>query len=371
MTIDTVLLKVASRCNLDCKYCYFYHSPDQGWLRQPARMSWETIDAVIARLAELSEHQKRPLAVVLHGGEPLLLGKAKLERLLEGLRSALGQESTIALQTNGTLVNDELVEVFAETRTVVGVSIDGPSDVNDKFRVDRCGRSSFSGTIAAIERLRDHPRRAEIFRGVLAVIDPHSDPEAVYEFFKSLKVPSVDFLLRDGNHDRLPYGKGSFESREYGRWMARLWELYVADPEPTPIEFLDNLVRGMFGAESTKEGSGVASYGILVVETDGTITKNDTLKNSFDGADLFCRNWSVHRNSFSEVTASAEYLQYAASQRTKHRECLECKLLPACGGGMMLHRWSADKGYDNPSVYCRDQKHLLNRVADTVLSIRT
>ena len=371
MTIDTVLLKVASRCNLDCKYCYFYHSPDQGWLRQPARMSWETIDAVIARLAELSEHQKRPLAVVLHGGEPLLLGKAKLERLLEGLRSALGQESTIALQTNGTLVNDELVEVFTETRTVVGVSIDGPSDVNDKFRVDRRGHSSYSSTIAAIERLRDHPRSAEIFRGVLAVIDPYSAPEAVYEFFKSLKVPSIDFLLRDGNHHRLPYGKHSFDSHEYGRWMARLWELYVADPEPTPIEFLDNLVRGMFGAESTKEGSGVASYGILVVETDGAITKNDTLKNSFDGADLFRRSWSVHRNSFSEITASAEYLQYAASQRTRHRRCLECKLLPACGGGMMLHRWSADKGYDNPSIYCTDQKYLLNRIADTVLSIRT
>ena len=143
-------------------------------------------------------------------------------------------------------------------------------------------------------------------------------------------MPSVDFLLRDGNHDRLPYGKRSFQSREYGRWMARLWELYVADPEPTPIEFLDNMVRGMFGAETTKEGSGIASYGILVVETDGTITKNDTLKNSFDGADLFCRNWSVHRNSFVEITGSAEYLQYVTSQRTNHRECLECQLLPAC-----------------------------------------
>ena len=371
MTIDTVLLKVASRCNLDCKYCYFYHSPDQGWLRQPARMSWETIEAVIARLTELCLHQQRPVAVVLHGGEPLLLGTAKLVRLLEGLRSALGHESTIALQTNGTLVNDELVELFAETRTVVGVSIDGPSNVNDKFRVDRRGRSSIASTVAAIERLRDHPRRSEIFRGVLAVIDPHSDPEAVYEFFKSLKVPSVDFLLRDGNHDRLPDGKRSFESREYGRWMARLWELYVADPDPTPIEFLDNLVRGMFGAESTKEGSGVASYGILVVETDGGITKNDTLKNSFDGADLFRRSWTVHRNSFAEVTASAEYLHYVTRQGTSHGECLECKLLPACGGGMVLHRWSGDKGYDNPSVYCKDQKYLLSRIADTVLSVCT
>ena len=153
--------------------------------------------------------------------------------------------------------------------------------------------------------------------------------------------------------------------------MARLWELYVADPDPTPIEFLDNLVRGMFGAESTKEGSGVASYGILVVETDGGITKNDTLKNSFDGADLFRRSWTVHRNSFAEVTASAEYLHYVTRQGTSHGECLECKLLPACGGGMVLHRWSGDKGYDNPSVYCKDQKYLLSRIADTVLSVCT
>ena len=146
--------------------------------------------------------------------------------------------------------------------------------------------------------IREVPGSLKAF---LAVIDPCSDPEEVYGFFKSLKVPSVDFLLRDGNHERLPHGKHSFRSVEYGRWMSRLWELYVADPDPTPIECLDNLVRGMFGAERTKEGSGVTNYGILVVDTDGTITKNDTLKNSFDGADRFSGDWSVLRNSFPEV----------------------------------------------------------------------
>ena len=368
MTIDTVLLKVASRCNLNCSYCYIYNSPDQGWRRQPGRMSTATIDAVISSLSEYSAHQKQALAIVLHGGEPLLLGKPRLYRLLKGLRSALGKDSTIALQTNGTLLDTDHVELLAETRTSVGVSIDGPVAVNDRFRVDLRGGSSFAKTVAAIERLNCHPESSDFFKGVLAVVDPESDPEEVYSFFKSLKVPSLDFLFRDGNHERLPYGKRSFQSLEYGHWMARLWDLYVADPEPTPIECLDNLVRGTLGARSTKEGSGETDFGILVVDTDGSITKNDTLKNSHDRADRFSRDWSVHRDSFMSVSKSNEFLEYRASQRTRHKACLDCQLLSVCGGGMVLHRWSAVSGYDNPSVYCNDQKHLCGRIGQTLIS---
>ena len=371
MTIDTVLLKVASRCNLDCQYCYVYHSPDQGWRGQPARMSWNTIDAAIARLSELKDYQLQPLAVVLHGGEPLLLGRPRMERLLGGLRSALGSESTIALQTNGTLVDDGFVELFAKTRTAVAVSIDGPMAVNDRFRTDHRGRSTFSGAVKAIGRLREHPQSSEFFRGALAVVDPYSNPETVYDFFKHLHIPSIDFLFRDGNHERLPYGKNSFESHEYGQWMTRLWEVYISDPEPIPIECLDNLVRGLFGRKSTKEGTGDSSYGILVVETDGTITKNDTLKNSYDGADRFSQNWSIHWNSFSEVASSPEYIQHTASQGASHDSCLKCPLLRACGGGMLLHRWSIESGYDNPSVYCKDQQYLCNRIVETLQSIST
>lgn len=363
--IDTVLLKVASRCNIDCRYCYVYHSADQGWRKQPKKLSKATMDMVIDRLVELRNDQPKSLSVVLHGGEPLLLGKARLRTLLRGLRTVLGKESTIALQTNGTLLDNDLVELMAETRTIVGVSIDGPVAVNNQFRVDHSGRSTFSATLQGIERLQNHPQSSEFFRGVLAVIDPYSSPEAIYDFFKSLKVSSIDFLLRDGNYDNLPYGKNSPNSLEYGRWLARLWDLYVADPDPISIECLDNLVRGMYGGTSTKEGSGVTDYGILVVETDGSITKNDTLKNSYDGADRFSGNWSVHRNSFSEVATSYEFLQYKASQRTSHEKCIECRFLAACGGGMVLHRWSREREYDNPSVYCSDQMYICSQIENT------
>ena len=332
-------------------------------------MSWSTIGAAINRLVELKEYQQQPLAVVLHGGEPLLLGQTKLTYLLTTLRTTLGPRSTIALQTNGTLLSRALLELFADTRTRVAVSIDGPSVVNDQFRVDRSGHSTFSRTVTAIERLANHPRSAEFFCGVLSVVDPNSKPEITYNFLKSLNVPSMDFLYRDGNHDRLPYGKRSFDSQEYGHWMTRLWNLYVNDSDPVPIECLDNLVRGLFGRQPTKEGTGISNFGILVVDTDGTITKNDTLKNSYDQADQFSDSWSIHTNSFSDVANSAQYRHYVDSQFPSHRSCIECPFLSVCGGGMVLHRWSNDSGYDNPSVYCSDQKHLFENVRNSVNSL--
>jgi uncharacterized protein len=367
--VDTVLLKVASRCNIDCKYCYVYHSSDQQWRNQPKRMSGEIIDAAIGRLKALKESQGQDLAVVLHGGEPLLLGLAPLRQLLVGLRRALGPASTIALQTNGTLVTDEVLDLMAETRTRLSISIDGPQGVNDRFRIDHKGSSTFAAVMEGIQRARFHPDSHHFFYGVLAVIDPESDPADVYSFFRSIDVGSVDFLFKDGNHDRLPLGKSALDTIEYGDWLARLWDIYVTDPEPIAVECLDNFVRSIYGKSATKEGSGVSNYGILIVDTDGSITKNDTLKNSYDGADRFVEHWNILDHSFETILTSAECKEYISGQLPVCNECGDCPFLTVCGGGMMLHRWSSDNGYDNPSVYCADQKYLISHIVESLRSL--
>ena len=123
---------------------------------------------------------------------------------LSVLGETLGPSSTIALQTNGTLLSEEVLDLVAETKTRLSISIDGPQAVNDRFRVDHRGNSTFYTVMDAIERARSHPDSDAFFYGVLAVIDPESDPADVYRFFKSTDVDSVDFLYKDGNHDRLP-----------------------------------------------------------------------------------------------------------------------------------------------------------------------
>ncbi len=365
MHVDTVLLKVASRCNLDCGYCYVYHMGDESWRLQPKRMSPETQTIVGARLRELRDAQGRPFSVVLHGGEPLLLGLAGLAGLLTTLRGSLAPDCGISIQTNGVLVTPQVLDLCAEHGVSLSVSLDGPASVHDRFRTDRSGRPSHARVSAAIETLKSHREAATLFSGVLAVVDPETSPDEVYDYFRNLGVPSVDFLYRDGNHACLPYGKASVDSTEYGRWIVKVLQRYVADPSPFRIRMLDDMIKLALGGSGVKEGVGLTDYGILIIDTDGAVKKNDTLKSSPPG-DAFSEPWSVSRHSLAEIASSDEFLAYHRAQRPSAKACRRCPHLRICGGGMVTHRYSPTDGYDNPTVFCADQTLLIDKVLQIV-----
>ena len=365
MHVDTVLLKVASRCNLDCGYCYVYHMGDESWRTQPKRMSPSTQSAVAERLWELRAAQGRAFSVVLHGGEPLLLGANGLDAMLRTLRRALGEDCCVSIQTNGVLVDDAVLDLCAELQVSLSVSLDGPADVHDRFRTDRSGRPSHARVEAGVRALQRHHDAERLFSGVLAVVDPATCPDRVYDYFRGLGVPSADFLNRDRNLTALPHGNSSVGSTEYGRWIARVLDRYVADPAPFRIRMLDDMMRLALGGAGVKEGVGLTDYGILIVDTDGTVKKNDTLKSSSPG-DGFSQAWSVHRHSLAEIAASEEFQAYHHAQRPSSLVCTQCRHLRICGGGMVTHRYSNEGGYDNPTVFCADQTLLIERIANYV-----
>lgn len=359
--LDTVLLKVASRCNLDCSYCYVFNMGDEGWRRQPKRMPLEVEQAIVSRLGELHQDQGRPFSIVLHGGEPLLLGHNRLRGLFGALAAAV-PACGIHIQTNGTLLDDGILDLCAQYSVGVSISLDGPKNINDMFRVDLRGRGSFARVMAAVQRLRCHPEHTSLFSGLLAVVDPRSDPDEIYRFFKETGAPSVDFLYRDGNHTTLPFGKATVASTEYGTWMARILDLYLTDPAPPRIRVLDDMIKLTLGGRARKEGIGISDYGIVVIDTDGSINKNDTLKSTANGADSFETPWSVLNDRLSDVVASGEFRSYHETQRTTSSICKACPDLHVCGGGMPAHRWSDANGLDNPTVFCADQRLLIARI---------
>ena len=370
MQLDTVLLKVVSRCNINCGYCYVYHQGDTSWESMPKHMSLETIEHVLDRLQELYEDQRRPFAVVLHGGEPLLLPKEILKHLLQGLKDRLPATCTHSIQTNGILIDESLLDLCVQTETTLSVSLDGPADVHDTFRIAFNGGGTFAKVVAAITRIRRHREAGRLFTGVLCVVNPSSDANHVYDFFKSLATPSIDFLFKDGNFSKLPSGKSSINSTEYGQWLASIWDRYIADPDPPRIRVLDDFGRLLLGGESTKEGCGQTLYGIAVIDTDGTVTKNDTLKSAYDRADRFTTQWTVDKNRLSEIAASKEFAEYSALQTPTSPVCRQCSILPVCGGGMPLSRWHPETGLNNPSVYCADYKRVIGRMQETLVEDR-
>src|SRR5688572_31688458 len=110
-----LILKIESRCNLSCDYCYVYESLDQSWRRQPTVMSPETVAHVARRIREHAREQAPDQAmegpeVVLHGGEPLLVGHEALAAMLGTLREARSEEHTSELQSQSNLVCRLLLE---------------------------------------------------------------------------------------------------------------------------------------------------------------------------------------------------------------------------------------------------------------------
>lgn len=359
--IDTVLVKTSSRCNLDCGYCYVYHLGDEEWANQPRRMTPETQAAVVRELGMLSRRQTRPLSVVLHGGEPLLLGYRGIEQLLEGLRASLRPDAGLHIQTNGLLLTDEYLALFDSLDVGVSISFDGPAAVHDLNRTDHRGRGSHSRVVDALELIQNHPAGKRVLTGLLAVVDPSSDPIEVYESLKATGTPSFDFLYRDGHHDQLPPGKSGVESIEYGSWMSRLFDHYLADPSPPRVRVIDDLMRLVLGGYGQKEGVGTEAFGILVIDTDGTITRNDTLKVSNPGADRFEVVHSIHRG-FDGLFDDPGFVDYLSLQWPTSEQCRVCPELHVCGGGMPAHRWSERDGYNNPTVFCADQLTLIGHI---------
>ena len=357
--LDTVLLKVASRCNINCSYCYVYNMGDDNWTHMEKLMSPETIDAVCNAFTELVSIQERPFSVVLHGGEPFLLGKKRLTDLLKKLRNVLPWEFPISIQSNGILITPQMLDICSTYHTSVAVSIDGPQAVHDKYRISFNGHGTFNKVLTGINELKNHSDAEFLYAGLLAVIDPLSNPSDIYRFFKTIGTPSVDFLYKDGNHTNLPLHKSSVHSTEYGAWMAGLLNEYLQDANPLPIRVLDDMLKVLMGGAVSKEGLGITDFGIIIIDTDGTIMKNDTLKSTYNGADKFNEPFNIKENRLKEFLQSAEFLQYREMQRPVNEKCKRCPSLQVCGGGMILHRWSKENGFNNPSIYCSDQLYLI------------
>lgn len=366
--LDTALIKTASRCNYDCTYCYVYQGEDTSWKQQPKRLASDVIVALINKLVEQSKKQSRGFAIVLHGGEPLLLGLNKMTTLVTNLRKHFDPEKyPISVQTNGALLSNEFLDLFSKEQVSVSVSIDGDQGANDIARIDLNGNSTFQKTFDGIKLLKEHPDSEFMFSGTLSVIQPFISATKTYNFLKSIGSPSTDFLLQDGNYDKYPSGKSSFNSTEYGDWLSELFDCYVNDPEPVPIKFFDDMIGLMLGGQSTKEGRGSEAYGILIFETDGEIRKNDTLRTSFDGADFFKSRWNIKDTEISDVLSSNEFKEYANMQIPVCDTCKDCEYESICGGGMPLYRWGKEHKFNAPSVYCHDHKKIISKIKERLL----
>lgn len=365
--MHTFIWKIASRCNLDCDYCYVYKHVDQSWRAQPLTATVASARQLGRRIREHAElHQLHQVAVSLHGGEPLSVGVTRIAELIDAVESETpGIRIRWGMQTNGTLLGPTELEFCNDRKISIGLSIDGPKAANDRHRVDHAGRSSFDATHAALRLLSSSAGRTN-WAGVLAVIDLKSDPIETYQFLRTYKPPNIDFLFPLAHHDLRPAGKAAGqEGTPYADWLLQIYKQWIEEtPNEIMIRRFKDLITLLAGGAKVSEEWGLGPLDFLVIETNGAIQGVDTLKVTFPGAAELGLN--IFSHSIDDVYRAPSIR--ARQERWAHLSeiCQTCELVTVCGGGYIPHRYSAANGFRNPSVYCADIKKLIHEIRGDV-----
>lgn len=357
------VLKVHSRCNLACTYCYLYEGPDASWRSRPARVTDRVRRRTAARIAlHLESHRLSRARIDLHGGEPLLSGVNPLLDYAEEIRAAApaGCDLRFFVQTNGTLLTPGVLRSLVDAEIRVGLSLDGGNAALNHRRVDHAGRSSWPAASRAAELLMREPAA---YAGVLCTIDLRQDPLAVYESLLALRPPALDLLLPHANWDSPPPGVPlpgppvrSTRSVPYSDWLSPVFDRWWnAGRLRTRIRLFEETIALLLGAPSTTESLGHSPTAAVVVETDGTIERVDSLRSAYEGASA--TGCDVFRHDFDDV------LERLRPRVPVSPMCRECPVFRVCGGGNVVHRYDARNGFENPSVYCPDLEAFIRHVA--------
>lgn len=361
-----VILKIFSRCNLACDYCYVYELADQGWRRQPFVMSARVVEQSVARIAEHARaHALSSVQVVLHGGEPLLAGTAFIGDLAQRIRRALppGTAADLVVQTNGTRLDRPMLNVLLRHGIRVGVSVDGGQAATDRHRPYPSGKGSFEAVARAIDLLRS-PAFQEIYGGLLCTVSLENDPEQTYEALAGFGPSMIDFLLPHGTWTTPPPSRPPDASAPYADWLLRVFARWASSARPRPdVRLFNAIIALVLGGEPSQSSTiGLAPSAMVVIDTDGAIKQVDALYAAYDGAADTGLNVTGHAldAALDHPVTVASQLGLAALSPT----CLECRERDVCGGGYYPHRYRAGDGFRNPSVYCPDLLALITAIRD-------
>jgi uncharacterized protein len=361
-----LVVKIVERCNLNCSYCYMYNHLDQSYRDRPTCMSEEIFASVVSRLEQYREKHPdvRRVQITFHGGEPMLMKPEVFRRFAEMSVVRLGQAVSLAMQTNATLVTDEWIGVLKEYSVRVGVSLDGPAHIHDSMRVYHSGRGSYNDTVTGLRKFQ----QANIYPGVLCVVNPTFSGEEIYQHFRSLGIRRINFLMPDACHDTKALYYGKFGQTPIADYLIPAFNAWLREDNPlVTIRLFEECIRSVLGGRAYTDAIGNMPENYLVIETDGSIHANDALKVCDEGVSETGLN--VRSHSFDDLDQGAPLLYKLINEGLPLCDiCQACPEGSVCGGGSVPHRYSRMNGFDNPSIWCADLLRLFSYVRAFVAS---
>jgi len=360
-------------CNLDCKYCFYLEKEKL----YPHTSDWQMPDEILeAYIRQYIETQSVPaVSFAWQGGEPTLLGVDYFRRVVQlEKKYANGKRIENAFQTNGVLLNDEWGEFLAKNQFLVGLSIDGPRELHDKYRVDKGGRPTFDKVIRGLGYLKKH----KVEFNTLTVVQRHNSyhPLEVYRFLKEIGsgfmqfIPIVERMAAASAPDGLvlasPNSNGSarvsawsVEPTQFGKFLSAIFDEWVRnDVGRYFVQIFDVALESWLGIEQGlcvfRETCGSA----LAIEHNGDLYSCDHY--------VYPENklGNIIENPLGALVNSRQQRQFGQDKYdTLPRYCRECDYRFACNGECPKHRFlRTPDGEEGLNYLCQGYKIFFKHV---------
>ena len=326
---------VGAVCNLDCQYCYYR---DKSSL-YPAADKFQMTDSLLEKyiVQHLEAASGPDVNFSWHGGEPTTLGINFFQKAVELQRKhkPIGWRVRNGIQTNGILLDEEWCNFLASEDFSVGLSLDGPAELHDSYRVTRGGQSTHAQTMHAYELLR----KMQIHTDILCVVH-HLNvraPLAVYRFFRSIGCQYLGFLPAVEQSPKTATGVSPHTppAEEYGAFLCKIFDEWIArDVDRIMIQTFEEAARPALGLEHSLCVFRETCGQIPVLEHNGDFFPCDHF------VDPEHRLGNICETPLSRLLESEAQRNFGAAKRnTLPRYCLDCEVLALCNGGCLKYRF--------------------------------
>jgi uncharacterized protein len=365
-------------CNLDCKYCFYLEKEKL----YPGENQWRMSDVVLEEYIRQYIHSQPvpEINFAWQGGEPTLLG-VDFFRKAVALQKQFANGKTIfnAIQTNGSLLDDEWCEFLAANKFLVGLSIDGPAELHDKYRVDKRQQPTFASVMRGLELLKKHGVE---FNTLTVVNRANSQqPLDVYRFLKGIGSQFIQFIplvertapaeMKSAGYDfAAPPLPGrpenasavtpwSVEAEQYGKFLCAIFDDWVRhDVGKTFVQLFDVALGNWMGLGSSlcvfAEKCGAA----LAIEHNGDLYSCDHY--------VYPRHklGNVMNRSLGEMVNSPQQTKFGSDKfDSLPKFCRDCEVRFACNGECPKHRFiKTPDGEDGLNYLCPAYKKFFNHI---------
>lgn len=362
-------------CNLRCGYCFYLEKKELFGRGESVRMDDDTLETFVREYIRSQDAQE--ISFAWQGGEPTLRGLDFFRKVVElQRRYADGRTITNALQTNGTLVDAEWAAFLAENAFLVGLSIDGPPELHDAYRVDAAGRSTSAQVLEALALLQAHGVEFNTLTVVSALNARH--PLKVYRYLKEIGSRHLQFIPLVERRNRQQEGaalagppvpgrlreaeltKWSVGSVAYGRFLTTIFGEWVRrDVGRVFVQLFDSTLHTWLEGRATLCTFSETCGRQVAMEHDGSIYACDHyVYPEYEVGKL-------GEQPLAEILESPAQRAFAEAKRsTLPSQCRRCDVLAACRGGCPKHRFlHAASGGHGVNYLCAAYRHFFRTVA--------